>query len=770
MKKRLPKRLINFISKSAAFFIIVALSLKLSAQTHCIPTVGTSCTAESNSRIVNFTLATINNPSGCSPNSYGDYFDAVQFPNIEATLNPGTSYPFSVTRATADFASPYSVRVWIDLNENGTFDDAGEMVASLNMATLCGFVGCTNVVHNGNLTVPAGTSPGTKRLRVRIFFNISNGQPCGNHSYGETEDYRIIIPGGASSITTNAITPLNYCPEQSVQIPFSLQGTFNAGNVFTAQLSDANGNFTTPVNIGTLSGTSAGTINATIPQGTAAGAGYRIRIVSSDPQITGTDNGANITINTLPVLTITSVSANSVCAGGSVSIAANAGGANIIWQQSNDGTNFNDISGAQGQNFSSTPINSDIWFRASASNSCGTVFSEPIAITVAQTSSVTISLNPSLNNLCNGPITLSVPNGIANFVWSNAQSGTSITVSTPGTYSGSGTDASGCAVNATPVEIIQTTPTPLTTDPSGAVNVCAGPVNIEAAGGFSNYVWNGTDPGASFSATASGSYSVTATDANGCQSTSAAVIVNIDNSNTVPIEVTPSGLVTFCEGENVTLTAATGFNGYIWSDGTVSNSLTVSQSGTYSVVAITPDGCVAVSEDIVVIEIDAPVPSFTYSQTTGYTVQFSNTTQFGNSYVWNFGGGNTSTQENPSFTFPFDGTYPVTLTVTNSCGTASVTVNVVVEKLSVREIDGLSNFEVFPNPAQGSFQIKFETNKPKQIRIRLMNALSQTVSDKSVTVNGQYFEPFNIRNLASGVYILSLEESSKRNTIRIVVN
>jgi PKD repeat protein len=719
---------------------------------------------------VNFTLATINNPSGCSPNSYGDYFDAVQFPNIEATLNPGTSYPFSVTRATADFASPYSVRVWIDLNENGSFDDAGEMVASLNMAALCGFIGCTNVVHNGNLNVPAGTSPGTKRLRVRIFFNINNGQPCGNHSYGETEDYRIIIPGGASSITTNAITPLNYCPEQSVQIPFSIQGTFNAGNVFTAQLSNANGSFAAPVNIGTLNGTTAGTINATIPQGTPAGVGYRIRIVSSDPQITGTDNNANITINALPELSITSVSANSVCAGGSVSIAANAGGANISWQQSNDGTNFNDISGAQGQNFSSAPINNNIWFRASATNSCGTVFSDPIAITVAQTSSVTISLNPALNNLCNGPITLSVPNGISNFVWSNAQSGTNITVSSPGTYSGSGIDASGCAVNATPVEIIQTTPTPLTTNPSGVVNVCAGPVNIEAASGFSNYLWNGTEPGTSFSATESGSYSVTATDANGCQSTSSDVIVNIDNSNTVPIEVTPSGLVTFCEGENVTLTAANGFNGYIWSEGTVSNSLTVSESGTYSVVAITPDGCVAVSEDIVVIEIDAPVPSFTYSQTTGYTVQFSNTTQFGNSYVWNFGGGNTSTQENPSFTFPFDGTYPVTLTVTNSCGTASVTVNVVVEKLSVQEIDGLSNLQVFPNPAQGSFQIRFETDKPKQIRMRLMNTLAQTISDKNVSINGQFVETFNTQDIAPGLYILSLEEANKRTTLRIVIN
>lgn len=770
MRKKLPGTMSNCMKYLLSGLSIMLFTVDLNAQTHCIPTVSTSCNQESNSRIVNFTLATINNNSGCSPNSYGDYFDPVQFPNIEATLIPGTTYPFSVTRATADFASPYSVRVWIDLNENGSFDDAGELVASLNMAALCGFIGCTNVVHNGNLTVPNGTSPGTKRLRVRIFFNINNGQPCGNHSYGETEDYRIIIPGNANSITTSAINPLNYCPEQTVQIPFSIQGNFNAGNVFTAQLSNAAGNFNNPVNIGSLSGTNSGIINGTIPPGTPAGTGYRIRIVSSNPEVTGTDNGENITINNLPVLNITSVSANSVCAGGTVNITANAGNANISWQESSNGINFNDIAGAQGQNFNSAPIQQNTWFRAAATNSCGTVFSEIIAITVAQTSSVSITLNPPLNNLCNGPITLSIPEGITNFVWSNSQSGTSITVSTPGTYSGTGTDLSGCQVTATPVEIIQTTPAPLTTNPSGTVNVCAGPVNIEAANGFSNYLWNGTEPGQSFSATQSGSYTVTATDANGCQSTSQPVLVNIDNSVTVPIEVTPSGTVSFCEGNSLTLTAADGFNGYVWSDGTLSNSLTVSQPGTYSVVALTPEGCIAVSEDIIVVEIAAPVPSFTYTQTTGYTIQFTNTTQFGTSFLWNFGGGNTSTQENPSFTFPFDGTYPVTLTVTNSCGTASITINVVVEKLSVQEIDGLSNLQIIPNPAKDFLQIRFETDKPKQIRMRLINSLSQICFEKSVTINGIYNELFDVNQFAPGIYLLTLEEHQKRNVIRLVIN
>lgn len=48
------------------------------------------------------------------------------------------------------------------------------------------------------------------------------------------------------------------------------------------------------------------------------------------------------------------------------------------------------------------------------------------------------------------------------------------------------------------------------------------------------------------------------------------------------------------------------------------------------------------------------------------------------SRLWNFGGSNTSIQENPSWTFPNAGVYPVTLTITNASGTSTKTQNVTV--------------------------------------------------------------------------------------------
>jgi hypothetical protein len=86
----------------------------------------------------------------------------------------------------------------------------------------------------------------------------------------------------------------------SLSITFTKAGGFVTGNVFTAQLSNATGSFTSASSIGTLSsalpGTNAGTITANIPANTPAGSGYRIRIVASNPAIASADNGMDILI------------------------------------------------------------------------------------------------------------------------------------------------------------------------------------------------------------------------------------------------------------------------------------------------------------------------------------------------------------------------------------------------------------------------------------------------------------------------------------------
>jgi len=148
----------------------------------------------------------------------------------------------------------------------------------------------------------------------------------------------VVLRRFTGTIATGAIaTPI--CGS-TVSVPYTKTGTFSTGNVFTAQLSDASGSFANPTNIGTLTSVNNGTITATIPNGQAPGTGYRIRVVSSLSQATGTDNGSNLTIAT--PATAVAGSAFSACnTGTAINITTGSSATNnsgVTWTSNGTGT------------------------------------------------------------------------------------------------------------------------------------------------------------------------------------------------------------------------------------------------------------------------------------------------------------------------------------------------------------------------------------------------------------------------------------------------
>jgi hypothetical protein len=80
--------------------------------------------------------------------------------------------------------------------------------------------------------------------------------------------------------------PTSWCKNTTFNIPYATTGTYTAGNIFTAQLSDALGSFSSPTTLGTLTATTSGIIVGTIPNTVSLGNGYLIRVISSTPSIT----------------------------------------------------------------------------------------------------------------------------------------------------------------------------------------------------------------------------------------------------------------------------------------------------------------------------------------------------------------------------------------------------------------------------------------------------------------------------------------------------
>lgn len=88
----------------------------------------------------------------------------------------------------------------------------------------------------------------------------------------------------------------------NIEVPFVLDGSMSvynlnkADNEVIAQLSDANGSFANPIELGRVTTNESGTIQGVIPANVAEGTGYRVRVVSTNYPMTSEDNGTDIAI------------------------------------------------------------------------------------------------------------------------------------------------------------------------------------------------------------------------------------------------------------------------------------------------------------------------------------------------------------------------------------------------------------------------------------------------------------------------------------------
>jgi serine protease len=131
--------------------------------------------------IASFSFHDLVNNSG-DDSGYGDYTGNT------ITVDPGATYSISVTPGFAGTAYSQRIRVWIDYNQDGVFDDPAELVFSPANGS---------AAVNGSVTIPINAAQGLTRLRVGTrFANANANTPCPPSGFeGEYEDYCVFITG-----------------------------------------------------------------------------------------------------------------------------------------------------------------------------------------------------------------------------------------------------------------------------------------------------------------------------------------------------------------------------------------------------------------------------------------------------------------------------------------------------------------------------------------------------------------------------------------------
>ena len=324
-------------------------------------------------------------------------------------------------------------------------------------------------------------------------------------------------------------------------------------------------------------------------------------------------------------------------------------------------------------------------------NNCSTSISLSITQPTALTSAVSTTTNPTCSTSDNGTASVTTSGGTVpySFLWSNGQTGSTAVNLIGGAYSVVVTDAKGCIVT---VNTSITQPAPITSIAGLNDTICIGAsaiVTATATGGAGNYSYGWQPVGVTNSGTLNVSptinttYTVIAFDQNGCPGSMDTVEVIVYDLQSNDVEITATETM-ICPGQSIVLFAqqnstAGGPLTFSWNNGLGSSPgpHVVTPSVPTSYIVTVSNSCGVTIKDTVYINFntpptvlfDAPVSSCFLS-----AVQFIDNSTSGNpndelvSWLWNFGDGSTSTNQNPTHLYPQAGNYSVTLTVTTANG------------------------------------------------------------------------------------------------------
>lgn len=409
---------------------------------------------------------------------------------------------------------------------------------------------------------------------------------------------------GTNKINIGSVSA-ELCGQSTFSLPYTLEGTFNAGNTLTVQLLDVNNNVVNG-NLFSQVATTNGTLAVPLPN-VGVNTIYKFRIVSSDPAIMS--DPVQFTLKPTTIPTIAASGQTTFCSGGSVLLTSSNCSGTIVWS---NGITNNMISVTTSGTYSAT---------CNMPNACSFVSSNSIVVDIlgGGASAPTVSGTTSICGVNNTTVLTAAGCSGGSFNWYLVPTGgasqyngnpyTTPPLASTSTFYVS-CSIGGCESNRTPVTVTVTpTPPQPSISPTNPPAICAGQsVSLTANGCSGLITWSNGATGSTTSVSPTVTTTYTANcRINGCiGSNSSPVIVTITTTCNYPITVRPSRVLV-CPNTPTTLTATGCPNTITWTGGATGSSVTITPAvtGTYTAT------CAAGGSGNIVVTVGATTAALT---------------------------------------------------------------------------------------------------------------------------------------------------------------
>ena len=741
---------------------------------YCTPINSTGCT--SGDEITNATFAGINNTTACS--GTGGYND---FTAISGNVTIGLTYPITLSTGTGNITNE-GVAVWIDYNQNGTFETT-EYVYNA-------YSGADPATYNGSITIPLTALTGPTRMRVRCDFNQAplSTDPCTVFTFGETEDYTINITSATATIDMGSSTvsaPTVHCYTSAETVSATVKNySGTAINLATnpvtvnCAVTGANPNNTTftPIvlNTGTLAAGATQVVTFSTTYNMSAAGTY---VITSYTSISGDVSAVNDTTRTTYIRaanpTVTgNASVSTICAGLSETLTG-GGAVSYAWSGGvTDGTAFN--------------ATTTTTYTVTGTDANGCTNTSTATVTVNQLPTVTGAA--SLNPICAGLNDTLRGSGATSYVWSGGiTDGTAFAVNATATYTVTGTDGNGC-VNTSTATI---TVTPATTTPVaiiGSDSICGGSSGnyyVAAVSGATSYTWtlpsgwvgsSTTDSISVSSVTTSGTISVTAD--NTCGSSTAQTL-NVTAGAVLAQPSSILGVTHLCDSSSTAYAVtndpnATSYTWTLpsgWSGTSTTSTITATASTTSGVISVTANNGCGSSTPSTLNVVGNTIPTVTVS---------SFGTVCDNAAAFTLSGGNPSggtysgTGVNSNIFDPAttgDGTFMLTYTYANGACIRTDSAAIIVDLcLGINSSTNNGNVNIYPNPTNGMFTIHIGNADFNEMIITVVDIQGREVYkalDKNI--NSDYSKQISLEGVAKGIYYIKLNYGAESNVQKLII-